>query len=279
MRVGKRIAPVVLVCGVAFGTGAAWALDGTQTSATAKAPRELFTNPVQAMREGFKVLRSGDVQSSLKALEYAAQGGESLAQWKLGRMYADGDGVPQNDMKAYRYFSQVVRNYDDDPDRRDIPVVASAYVALGVYNLNGISGSRIKPEPRLAFDLFRFAAINFGDPDAQYDLARMYLDGPPGIRRDALQAARWLKLAAEKNHVAAQALLGQLLFNGFADVQRQRGCGLMWLAVASEAAGDAKKNAWIKALYTKALKSASPSDRRAAGIFLEKYMQKRSCFR
>ena len=280
MRICKRIAPLALVCCMALGSSAAWALDGTETSATAKAPPELFTNPVQAMREGFEVLRSGDIQSSLKALEYAAQGGQSLAQWKLGRMYADGDGVPHDDLKAYQYFSQIVQSYDDDdPDRRDISVVSSAYVAVGVYSLNGISGSGIKPEPQRAFDMFQYAAINFGDPDAQYNLARMYLDGPAGIQRDAIQAARWLKLAAEKNHMEAQAVLGQLLFTGHDEVQRQRGCGLMWLAVASEAAGDVKKNTWIKDLYATALDAASPLDRQAAGVFLENYLQKRTCFR
>jgi hypothetical protein len=106
----------------------------------------------------------------------------------------------------------------------------------------------------------------------------MYLDGS-AIPRDAIQAARWLKLAAEKNHMEAQAVLGQLLFAGLDEVQRQRGCGLMWLAVASEAAGDAKKNAWIKDLYSTALNSANDLDRQAAGIFLENYLQKRACFR
>ena len=278
MRVSQRIASLAFFGCMAFGTRAAWALDGTETPATAKAPAALFTNPVQAMREGFKGLSSGDVQSSVKALEYAAQGGQSLAQWKLGRMYADGDGVPHDDLKAYQYFTQIVRSYDDDdPDRREISVVSSAYVAVGVYSLNGISGS-VKPMPQRAFEMFRYAAINFGDPDAQYNLARMYLDGS-GIPRDAIQAARWLKLAAEKNHTEAQAVLGQLLFTGLDEVQRQRGCGLMWLAVASEAAGDAKKNAWIRDLYTSALGAASPLDRQAAGVFIENYMQKRTCFR
>lgn len=197
MRISRRTVPFALLCCVALGAPMARALDGTETPATAKAPAALFTNPVQAMREGFEGLNSGDVQSSIKALEYAAQGGQSLAQWKLGRMYADGDGVPHDDLKAYQYFSQIVQNYDDDdPDRRDISVVASAYVAVGVYSLNGISGA-VKPEPQRAFEMFNYAAINFGDPDAQYNLARMYLDGS-GVPRDAIQAARWLKLAAEK---------------------------------------------------------------------------------
>src|SRR5437870_1339870 len=32
-------------------------------------------------------------QDSLTALQYQAEGGHSIAQWRLGRMYADGNGV------------------------------------------------------------------------------------------------------------------------------------------------------------------------------------------
>src|ERR1700742_5012334 len=127
MRNSRHLFPFAFICAAVLSASPAWALDGTETPATAKAPPTMFTNPLQAMREGFKGLSTGDVQSSVKALEYAAQGGQSLAQWKLGRMYADGDGVPHDDLKAYQYFSQIVQNYDeDDPDRRDISVVASA---------------------------------------------------------------------------------------------------------------------------------------------------------
>ena len=63
-----------------------------------------------------------------------------LARWKLGKMYADGDGVPHDDIKAFKYFSQIVQNYDeDDSDRRDLSVVSNAFVAVGVYSLNGIA--------------------------------------------------------------------------------------------------------------------------------------------
>src|SRR5262245_40818464 len=35
--------------------------------------------------------------TSLTALQYAAEGGHPVAQWKLGRMYANGEGVAQDD--------------------------------------------------------------------------------------------------------------------------------------------------------------------------------------
>ena len=44
---------------------------------------------------------------SLNSLQYAAEGGHPVAQWKLGRMYADGDGVIQDDLRAFEYFSRI----------------------------------------------------------------------------------------------------------------------------------------------------------------------------
>ena len=46
---------------------------------------------------------------SLKALQYAAEDGHPLAQWKLGRMYAAGDGVARDDVRAFDYFSRIAK--------------------------------------------------------------------------------------------------------------------------------------------------------------------------
>src|ERR1700751_6443883 len=45
--------------------------------------------------------------SSLSALQNAAEDGDPIAQWKLGRMYADGDGMGQNALLAFDYFSRI----------------------------------------------------------------------------------------------------------------------------------------------------------------------------
>ena len=82
--------------------------------------------------------------------------------------------------------------------------------------------------------MFSYAASYFSDSNAQYNLARLYLEGT-GVRKDARHAARWFNLAAEKGHTASQALLGHLLMTG-QGVPRQRAKGLMWLTLAREAA-------------------------------------------
>jgi uncharacterized protein len=120
--------------------------------------------------------------------------------------------------------------------------------------------------------MFVYAASYFGDPDAQYNLARLYLDGT-GVSRDARQAARWLGLAANKGQRQAQALLGQLLFVG-KDVPRRTARGLMWLMLASDGAGPGDR--WIVELCDKAEKSASAEDRATAQSFIEQWQKGRS---
>ena len=241
-----------------------------------KAPLQIYATPQAALRTALEGFRLGDTERAFEALKYAAEGGELLAQWKLAKIYASGDGVPREDLKAYEYFSQIVSNYDEDnPDPRGAAIVSSAFVALGIYSLNGIENSEVVANPQRALQLFQFAATNFGDANAQYNLARMHLDGAVG-GKDGIEALRWLFLAADKGHVQAQALLGQLLFAGRDGVRPQRARGLMWLTLAREAAIDSNKDKWIIDLYETALASANEADRHEALAYLENHLKRRN---
>jgi uncharacterized protein len=283
MRMSRRHTLFAVVGAAALAAGASafvpagLAFDGTTPTAVTTdktTPLQIFKNPDAALRAGLEDFKTGDSRSGLEALKYAADAGESLARWKLAKMYADGDGVPHDDIKAYEYFSQIVENYDEDnPDQRELPVVSSAFVAVGAYSLNGIPNTKVAADPERALAMFQYAATNFGDPNAQYDLARMYLDGI-GVDKDATQAARWLHLAADKNHAEAQALLGQLLFTGRDGVPQQRGFGLMWLTLAHDAALQDKKDQWIIDLYNSAAAAASDSDKEIASVYLADFKKK-----
>ncbi|MBV8850910.1 MAG: sel1 repeat family protein [Methylobacteriaceae bacterium] len=264
-----------LILAPAVASAPTLALDGPETAAMSTKPLPIFKNPRQALREGLDSYRSGNARNSVDALQFAAEGGEPLARWKLGRMYADGDGVTRDDLKAYHYFSQIVAGYnDDDVAGRETAIISSAFVALGVYNLNGIADSGVKPNPDRAIEMFHYAATNFGDANAQYNLGRLYLDGVPGVARDTRQAARWLSLAAEKGNTPAQAILGQMLFNGNDGVMRQRARGLMWLTLARDAA-TGSGDQWIVDLYESAISASSDPDRQMALAYLQAHLQKR----
>ena len=236
-------------------------------------PMQKYSSARDAVRSGVRDYNAGDKAGAARALEYAAGQGHALALWKLGRMHAEGDGVPHDDLKAFGYFSRIAdENADEGPDSPNAGVIASAFTALGAYFVEGIKGTYVKPNPARAHEMFHYSASYFGDPHAQYSLARLYLDGT-GVERDPRQAARWLNLAAEKGHHQSQALLGRMLFTG-QGVPRERAAGLMWLTLARDASEE-PKDQWILDLYEESFAAASESDRQSALRALERFMKRR----
>ncbi len=226
-------------------------------------------SPVEFFREGTKAYFAGDKAKAVDAYGFAADLGHPVAQWKLGRMYQDGDGVAENDLKAFELFSEVANAHADDaPQSPQAPFVASAFVQLGNYYLNGIQDSAIEPNVARARELYTYAASYFGDADAQFQLARLYLEVDPA-ERDPKLAARWLKLAAKKGHHGAQALLGQMLVEGNG-VKRNVVAGLMWLTVARNNAPT--EDDWIRQEQEQAFSLASEKERRKATEMAEAWI-------
>lgn len=227
--------------------------------------------PQEAFRSGTQSLRQGKTDQGVIELEYAAEQGVPGAIWKLGRMYADGDGVRANKARAYEYFRRLTTSHADEsagtPNAR---FLANAFVTLGLYHLDGIPGT-LRADPNVAREMFRYAASYFADPEAQYYLGRLYLLGK-GASKDAIQAARWLRLSANKGDHRAQALLGGLLFKG-EQVSRQAALGLFWLIIAKDGAGP--DEAWITDMYSSALAQANENERALAHKYLEDWLKNR----
>src|SRR6202789_3821988 len=120
--------------------------------------------------------------------------------------------------------------------------------------------------------MFSYAASYFGNADAQYDLARLYLRSAGSSRDDFRYGARWLGLAAQKGQHQAQAMLGQMLFDGNR-LPRQAARGLMWLTLAL--ANATQDETWIKENYNQAYARASDDDRVMALQMLEHWVQGR----
>src|SRR3981081_1034695 len=268
MRISERSIFVALVAGVVSATAPAFAFDGAPVSPDAAIPVVSAQQPGTA--SGMK--KADPPDTSLTSLQYAAEGGHPVAQWKLGKMYADGDGVAQDDVRAFEYFSRIANAHaEDNPSSPQAAIVANAFVALGRYYLDGIPNSKITPDADRAREMFSYAASYFGNADAQYDLARLYLKGI-GAPRDPKYGARWLGLAAQKGQPPAQAIVGPVLFNGD-QLPRQAARGLMWLTLARGRA--APDETWIKESYNKAIAKASEDDRAMALQMLEHWVQGR----
>jgi uncharacterized protein len=264
---GGILAAVVGVLGAGAVGSKAFSFDGSTSPSTASLA------PNDGLRGSANLPESVDKAKTLSALQYAADQGHLAAQWKVGRMYASGEGVAQDDQRAFTYFSQIANTHPDEPPgTAQAHIVANAFVALGHYYLKGIPNSAITPDAGRAREMFAYAASYFGDADAQFQLGRLYLDGSPS---DPHQAARWFQLAATKGDCRAEAVLGDMLFQG-QKVPRQAARGLMWLTLGRDCAGTAGgEESWIKPLYDNAFRRANDDERAMALVYLEGWLRGR----
>jgi TPR repeat protein len=263
MPSSKATLSAFVVSAALLASGAcAFALDPTTVVPVERNPGELFSL-------GFKAYKRGEKLEAFEALRYAAEKGHAGARWKLGQMYAQGDGVPENDYEAFKIFEEIIsQDEDDSASSPNAAYVASSVVALGDYMRTGIPGTPVSADLPQARQLYFHAASIFGDSKAQFELGRMLLNGEGG-RPNPRQAARWLKLSAEKGNTGAQALLGYLLFDGEKiSLQAQPVRGLAMLTLALRHAST-KDQSWIRPLQEEAFSLATEGDRRTALAYAE----------
>jgi hypothetical protein len=91
-----------------------------------------FVSATDAYRAGIAELKSGQTESALSTLEYAAERGVLGAQLKLARIYASGNGVRKDSGKAFYFYRQIANQRADiSPLSPVSKYVAEAFVALG----------------------------------------------------------------------------------------------------------------------------------------------------
>jgi TPR repeat protein len=125
----------------------------------------------------------------------------------------------------------------------------------------------VQPNPAAAQDYYMRAAATYRNPNAQYEIGRMFLAGE-GVKASVKQAGRWFQLAAEKGHAGAQATLGNLLFQSGKVVK-----GLAMMTAALERAGPVDQG-WIRGMQEEAFSLAGESDRRTAIALAEDMLRK-----
>ena len=172
MRIAKALLRVMVI-GAGLMAVPAMAFDGTKsTDAMAAAPP---VSAMEAFKSGAHWLKTGEKAKAIHSLEYAAEKGHALAQWKLGRMYAEGDGVAQDDLKAFEYFR--------DPDAQ--------YFLARLY----LDGTGAPQDPRQAARWFGLSAQK-GQYAAQAMLGAMLFTGDH-VPRQAARGLMWLTLAKD----------------------------------------------------------------------------------
>lgn len=132
-----------------------------------------------------------------------AERGDAEAQYKVGLMYDNGKGVPQN------YFPQryveAAKWYRKAADQGN----ANAQSKLGLMYANGVGV--LKDEAESA-KWYRQAADQ-GNADAQNSLGIMYYFGK-GVPEDFAESAKWYRMAADQGDANAQNNLGGMYARG-----------------------------------------------------------------
>ncbi len=118
----------------------------------------------------------------------AAEQGYDLAQLSLGRMYARGEGVAQDEAEAVRWYRLAA-------ERGHAPT----QYKLGRMYANGDGVLQDEAE---AVRLYRLAAKK-GHARAQYDLGLSYANGA-GVLKDPLLAHMWLNIAGANGNEDAR---------------------------------------------------------------------------
>ena len=143
----------------------------------------------------------GVPQDDVKAMRwyrYAVDyGNHAGAQASLGEMYEKGDGVPQDNILAYVWYYLAADNGHEKAikDRDRVESrLSPAQIAEAQYNL----GLEYRGEESEKW--FRLAA-EAGNINVQYELGKSL--------SDAAEALKWLRLAAEAGHVLAQIKLAE----------------------------------------------------------------------
>jgi hypothetical protein len=68
----------------------------------------------KGFEEGMAAYKRGDYATALKKWRPPAEAGDATAQYNLGVMYAEGQGVPQDDEEAAKWFRKAAEQGDAD---------------------------------------------------------------------------------------------------------------------------------------------------------------------
>lgn len=156
----------------------------------------------------------GEFADAAALLRPLARDGNAEAQYLLGRMYEQGDGVAKDLDEARKLYERAAQQGHDNAGQK-----------LALFD-NTESG-----DESVVLEWYLPAAEE-GDMEAQYNLGFMYETGW-GVGIDEAKAANWYKEAAELQHDMAQLRLGMMYVVG-AGVAKDTDAGIEWLRQSAE---------------------------------------------
>ena len=141
------------------------------------------------LAKGLAAYNVGDYETSLTECQPIAEEGEAMAQFCVGRLYANGFGVAMNDELALYWFGlSAEQGYSE------------AQYNLGLMHSNGWG---VEMNDLEAAKWYRLAA-ELGFVEAQKSFAKLYHKGR-GVEQDLIEAYMWYDIAARLGDFGSSA--------------------------------------------------------------------------
>ena len=170
--------------------------------------------------------KRGDFATALRLFRPLANQGNANAQFNLGLIFEQGQGVPQDYVEAAKWYRLAADQGD-----------AYAQTNLGfLYE----KGQGVPQNYAEAAKLYRLAAEQ-GDAVAQRNLGAMYHFGW-GVPKDYDEAVKWNCLAVDQGDAVAQRNLGEMYEKGEGVVQNYVEAAKLYRLAADQGLADAQIN-------------------------------------
>ncbi|MEW5962096.1 MAG: sel1 repeat family protein [Pseudomonadota bacterium] len=233
MRISSRSATFALLLALALPAAAA-AAD--------------FKSPGEALKQGESAYRGGFYELAIPALEHAAAANMFMAQYLLARIYANNRISYTDHAKAYVLYQKLANDHADvDPeDDARAPFVATALIELAGYLRRGLPEFGIRRDASRAAEYIRHAATFLDDERAQFELAKMTLEGD-GVMQSVQTGLHLLSRLSQDGHAPAQAFLADLYWRGqYVEKDAIKAYALITVAVRN---APADERVWIEDIY------------------------------
>ncbi|BBP00596.1 SEL1-like repeat protein [Sulfuriferula nivalis] len=149
--------------------------------------------------EGLAAYKNHDFETALRELKPLAEQGNTIAQLRLGDMYAIGEVVKVDNEQALIWWTKAAENGNPE-----------AQLQLGnAFN----AGDRVKRNYAQAITWYRMAAEH-GYVPAQFNLANMYTGNYSGIPKDDAQTIYWWQKIADEGSPDSASMLAERYSTG-----------------------------------------------------------------
>ncbi|MFT6908043.1 MAG: hypothetical protein ACJAS1_004731 [Oleiphilaceae bacterium] len=140
----------------------------------------------------------------------SAEQGDAYSQYVLGVIYTQGKGVPKDNKQAEKWYRRAAEQGDP-----------FSQFKLGV----------LLEDDKQSAKWFKKSAMQ-GNAKAEFFLGLLYYEGK-GVPQDYKQAIKWYKNSAKKGHADAQYLLGLMYYAGKGEPKNNKQA-MMWFQKSAD---------------------------------------------